>query len=347
MDPVVQDPLLTEWVLSYKETFSLTDRTSNRPFTAVEDQIDLLKSRGLEIDSDEKAIQFLLFKNYYNFINRYGQYFFESNTQTFLPGTNFNDILNLYFFDNDLKHSFYRKIMKVETHFKSVMAHVFCKNHEQEFAYLNPKNFDPLCKEDHISFIGSLANNIKYNSGSKVPDNPIKHHMKKYGHVPFWVLVNYMYLTDTVKFYGAMNKSEQNEILRIFFQRYSSEFNINVNDGDIITPEQLGSFLKLLNDYRNLIAHDNFLFGTKVKTLTKYCDCVHRDFYDSRDQVKRSLYDTLIIMRVFLEYKSYMNLHNKILKLLNKLLKKSSQQDVNKILVVMGFPVDWNIQDSV
>lgn len=325
----------------------MTVSTSNRKFLSIQDQISLLKSRGLIIASDSKVENFLTFKNYYNIINRYGQYYFDPNTQKFHPNTSFDNIVNLYFFDNDLKHIFYRKLMKFESHFKSVLAYVFSKNHTEEYSYLNPHNFDPNCRIDQISFIGNLTNHIKHNANTSGPDNPIKHHMTKYGHVPFWVLVNYMYLTDTAKFFKAMNLSEQNEIAKVFFDRYISEYSIVTTTRDRITPEQLDSFLRILNDFRNLTAHDNFLFGSKIKTLPKYCDCVYSPFGHTTSMVGRTLYDAFIIMRIFLEKKSYNNLHNKILRLLNKLKRQNSQAQVNNVLKAMGFPIDWNITSTI
>lgn len=315
----------------------------NRPFRSIDEQIQLLKSRNLQIINEKEASNFLLYKNYYNIINRYGQYFYDPGLEKFENGTTFDNLVDLYFFDNDLKHIFYRKLMKVESQFKSVLAHVFSKHHDEQFAYLNPNNFDKKYKDTHIYLVPKLSSQIKYNSNSNSPDNPIKHHMKKYGHVPFWVLINYLYFSDVTRFYSAMNKNEQNSISNIFFNQYVKEYSISISKNDKITPEQLDSFLRILNDHRNLIAHDNFLFGSKIKTLPKYCKCVYDDFDIESPNISRSLYSSFILMRVFLEFNTYKNLHNKVLKLVRKLAKNISQEKVNSILDAMGFPSDWNL----
>lgn len=319
----------------------MSEIISNRPFKSIEDQLAILKSRGLLITNDDDVCKFLMFKNYYNIINRYGQYYYNPSTQRFNEGTKFDNIVDLYFFDNELKNVFYRKLMKVESQFKSVLAHVFCKNHQDDFAYLNPNNFDKDQITKHISLLSSISNQIKYNSGPKEPANPIKHHMRKYGHVPFWVLVNNLYFNDAIKFYNVMNKSEQNEICNIFFNRYVSEHSVVTQESDILTPEQLSSFLNILNDYRNITAHDNFLFGAKIKTQPKYCSCVFRTFSNRGSKSHRSLYDAFIVMRVFLEFGTYANLHNRLIKLTKGLSKTLSCDDVNRLLDAMGFPKDW------
>ena len=67
-----------------------------KPFKTHEEQIEILKSKGLIID--EKAIDVLKRNNYYFLINRYKDIFKVPNTKPvlFKEGTTFNEILELY-----------------------------------------------------------------------------------------------------------------------------------------------------------------------------------------------------------------------------------------------------------
>ena len=46
-----------------------------KPFKTIEEQIILLKQRGLIIPDEDKAKKVLLSNNYYNIINGYSKYF--------------------------------------------------------------------------------------------------------------------------------------------------------------------------------------------------------------------------------------------------------------------------------
>lgn len=49
-----------------------------KKFSSIEEQIELLKKRGLNIPDEDKAARYLLTNNYYNIINGYSKYFQES-----------------------------------------------------------------------------------------------------------------------------------------------------------------------------------------------------------------------------------------------------------------------------
>lgn len=51
----------------------------SKPFKSIEEQIVLLKSRGLEFNDEEKTKKYLLCNNYYNVINYYSKFFMISN----------------------------------------------------------------------------------------------------------------------------------------------------------------------------------------------------------------------------------------------------------------------------
>ncbi len=103
----------------------------DKVFTSIEDQIEILKSRGLVID-DEPAVKSILSKeNYYNLINGYKSLFLDSSaeTETFLEGTTFSEIYELYLFDRELRSIFMRCILEIENNVKSVLAYKFSEQY--------------------------------------------------------------------------------------------------------------------------------------------------------------------------------------------------------------------------
>ncbi|EJP30331.1 Abi-like domain protein [Selenomonas sp. FOBRC9] len=73
------------------------------------------------IDDEDKAKLYLLTNNYYNIINGYGKYF-PRNGDTYINGTNFNEISHLYFFDKEMKQALFQAIINAEVHLKSSFA---------------------------------------------------------------------------------------------------------------------------------------------------------------------------------------------------------------------------------
>ena len=77
--------------------------------TTVEEQILLLRKRGLIIADEVKAKEILLDVGYY----RLGFYWFpfektypekgRKRSHVFVPGISFQDVVDLYYFDNDLR----------------------------------------------------------------------------------------------------------------------------------------------------------------------------------------------------------------------------------------------------
>ena len=67
-----------------------------KPFKTIDEQYDLLLTRGLAFTNEEKAKQYLLNNNYYNIINCYAK-FFMNEQDKFLPWTNFDEITHIHF----------------------------------------------------------------------------------------------------------------------------------------------------------------------------------------------------------------------------------------------------------
>ena len=61
-----------------------------RPFKNLEQQIQILRERGLAFDNEEEAKLYLLDNNYYNIINMYSKVF-QENTNQYVSGTEFKE----------------------------------------------------------------------------------------------------------------------------------------------------------------------------------------------------------------------------------------------------------------
>ena len=104
------------------------------------DQLTLLESRGLLISHRDYAEHYLKHINYY----RLAAYClpFENNHEThqYIDGSSFDQVLNLYIFDRELRLLVLDAIERIEvsirTHFAYTLSHKYGSH-----AYLNPQLF--------------------------------------------------------------------------------------------------------------------------------------------------------------------------------------------------------------
>ena len=72
---------------------------SDKEFKTIDEQLNILKSRGLTIDDEEKASDFLLHNNYYRVS---GYSLTLRNHDVFSKTASFQNIIDIYSFDHEL-----------------------------------------------------------------------------------------------------------------------------------------------------------------------------------------------------------------------------------------------------
>jgi abortive infection bacteriophage resistance protein len=98
----------------------------SKPPISIQDQLVLLQSRGLLIPNPAKAAKYLSHISYYR-LSAYGRSFQETNTANhqFSPGVAFDDILNLYLFDRELRLLLFDAIERTEVAFRTQLVNQF------------------------------------------------------------------------------------------------------------------------------------------------------------------------------------------------------------------------------
>src|SRR4029079_14615290 len=94
------------------------------PAYTVEQQIQLLKDKGLIIEDEGEAILLLTNINYFR-IKRYSYYFRkydDQNNWNFHEGTTFNSIVDFYWFDKKLRLIIFSAIETIEISLKSHLS---------------------------------------------------------------------------------------------------------------------------------------------------------------------------------------------------------------------------------
>ena len=92
---------------------------SENIFKTTDEQIKILKSRGLSIANEDKAKKFLMRNNYYRIS---GYSLTLRSHDVFNPSANFQNIIDIYEFDHELRHILLKYIDIIEITVKSIFA---------------------------------------------------------------------------------------------------------------------------------------------------------------------------------------------------------------------------------
>lgn len=312
-----------------------------KKFKSLEEQIELLKQRGLIIHDEDRAKKFLLSQNYYNIINGYAK-FFPRDGEHYIANTSFDEITSLYIFERDLKQALLLAILEAETHLRSIVSYRFAEMYPDDpYAYLNIKCYDKSQILKSINTITNLSKTI--NKKSKSPGSSIAHYVKKYKHVPIWVLVNYINLGDLRYLIQYTTKPLQNKISKDLCEFIKQ----NIQDcTEPFHPETLNDFLNNLNDIRNICAHNNRLIGFHCHQNLKYWKPLHTKYNIDINDDRRSVYSVFITLQCFISKDEYAILHNTFRKRLRTLSNKLVTISINDVLTKLGFPENWHIDTN-
>ncbi|EGP8484921.1 Abi family protein, partial [Listeria monocytogenes] len=124
---------------------------TEKVFKTVEEQIQILKSRNLNILDEKNAKRILQKISYYDIINGYNDIFLEIEAdstngieEVYYQDINFEMIYELYSFDADLRNLVLKYIDIVETYLSSSLAYVISSNHgHKETNYINKDIYKP------------------------------------------------------------------------------------------------------------------------------------------------------------------------------------------------------------
>lgn len=313
-----------------------------KPFKTIDQQIEILTARGLHINDIPKAKKYLLSNNYYNIVNGYGK-FFQTTQDTFVDGATFDELSTLYIFDKDIKRTILQAILTAEHHIKSITAHRFAEeNPEARYAYLNSSSY----ADDKILEVGTtisrLAKIINFNK--RFRNNPINHYVNQHNDVPIWVLTDFLEFGDLRMIIESLPTKIQNNIAKDLVSFIKTG---NPNFNDVFPPETMISFLKNINQTRNICAHNNRLLNYNCHANSVYFAPIHDKAGLKTDNSRKSVYSTIISLQIFISHEEFVILWNAIRKRIRKLSNKLNSIDINIINHSLGFPTDWHLEDPL
>lgn len=308
-----------------------------KPFKTIDEQYDILLSRGLNFSDVDKAKRYLLNNNYYNVINCYAKFFMNEN-DCFISGTNFDEITFLHFFDKELKSILFKYIIEAEKHLKSIIAYRFSETYKDDnYAYLTANSYNQENILEVTALISDISKIIKWQLRDR-NTNPIKHYKSNHSGIPFWIVSNYMNFGQMVKFYEHLKTPLQNKIAKDF----SKFLNENLDTQNVIlNSSRLLSYLKNVVELRNVVAHNNRLLGFKCRENTVYLSELHGKYNLNSNDQRQDIFNIFIVMQCLLSKNQYAQLHNAVYKKIDRLNKDLKSIPSTDILNSLGFPISW------
>ena len=313
-----------------------------KDFKTLDEQIDILKSRGLVINNETRAKEYLLSQNYYNLINGYAN-FFPRSGENYTASTNFNEITSLYVFEREFKQTLLLAILEAETHLRSIFAYRFAEMYQNEpYAYLNIKCYEQNKILSATKTISNLSQTI-LNHNKYHKNGSIAHYVKKYNHVPIWVLINYLSFGELRTLLEKSPEDIQNNVARDCMDFVSQNIQ---GELEVFHPGTLCSFVANINEIRNICAHNNRIIGFKCHHDDKFWKPLHSKYHIVSTDLRRSAYSVFISLQCFVSQTEYGILHNTILKRTKTLSRNLRAISVNEILLKLGFPEDWHLKEQ-
>lgn len=301
----------------------------NKGFRTIDEQIAILKEKGLIIEDIDMAKDILLRENYF-FINGYRVLLMNSyKDKTFVPGATFRELYSIFLFDRYFRNILFKNLMIVENQLKSVISYQLSKKYGvRDKDYLNIKNFtndkNKIRKTKDV--IEKMKRQIRLNGAHHMAT---MHYINNYGYIPLWVLVKVLSFGIICEVYSILKMEDKLAIADIF--------NINV--------EYLDSFLPILSNYRNLCAHEDIVYEHRTEKSiedTPYHDKLNIPKMDDEYIYgKNDIFSVLIILKYLLRADDFRMMMKEIEYEINKLDGSVDSIPLDKVLDRMGIPENY------
>jgi len=228
-----------------------TDKPEIKKATSLDEQLALIKKRGLDtLYKDEDVKKYLFDIGYY----RLGFYLFPfekdypnkiDRSHKFKEGYTLCNALNLYDFDYQLRNIVLSYIQKVEISFKTKIIYL-CSLHYQNDPcwYIRFKNVEAnfVCKIEKV-----------YDEKFKIHNTIGNHHIKypEHDYVPAWKLIEFFTFGDALLLFNCLKvKKLKVEISQTFNVKW---FTV------------LDNYLTRIVTIRNICSHNNILFDHRFE----------------------------------------------------------------------------------
>lgn len=231
-------------------TSHISNLYMTKPATTIDEQLDLLKTRGLAIQDEDKAREILLDIGYY----RLGFYLFpfeksypqlRNRTHEYIDGATFEDAVKLYYFDFDLRLLLTRYLTRIEIAFRTALIYNLSNKYSPNSVwFISPSVVSR-------SYARDFENKV-YTADFK--RNPIiqRHHQKNPNDrfAPSWKTLEFMTFGAVMKLYEQLKERDDKILI-------AQKLGIR----QVVTFE---SYMHTIREVRNACAHGHLLYDLRL-----------------------------------------------------------------------------------
>ncbi|CEI81320.1 Abi-like protein [Oceanobacillus oncorhynchi] len=315
----------------------------SKPYIPIDNQIKTLENRGLIINNKEFVKKKLLRTTYYDLINGYKNMFLvggDSEEEKYIQDVTFEDILDLYNYDRQLRYMTLELILDIEAVFYSSISHSISHFYgEKSDAYLNKNNYRIGVKQKHNNKYERDNLLDRLNKKINQPEvEPLIYYRNKYRNIPPWILVKDMTFGELKIFYKLSMPGVKSKILSDII----SKENITELDKNFFTKA-----IGLFNKFRNWCAHGGRVYTYKADISLPY----YREFHE-RLNISKKAYQrgkgrndisALLIASLYFfqsDYRGLLEFRVKLEGYLND-YKKGGYMQYQTLLEEMGLPDNY------
>lgn len=302
---------------------------AQKTFKTLDEQIEILRNKGLVINNEEFAKERLVKENYF-FLSGYRHIFMQSNKiGKFIAGTTFEELYAMFVFDRKVRNIMFKNILIVENNIKSIISYQLSKKYGfKEKEYLDPKNYvqDSLKIRQVHDVLNKMRRQIRVNGKQHAAT---MHYLSNYGYIPMWVLVKVLSFGIVSELYCILKEEDRTSI--------ANKYNLDI--------ETMSIYLSILSNFRNLCAHEDILYDHRTQRVIpncKYHQLLNIDMVcDDYIYGKNDLYAVVIIMKSMLIEQEFREFLYEIGYEIDILEGRVNSIPLNNILSKIGFPSNW------
>lgn len=299
----------------------------SKVFKTLDEQIGILRDKGLIINDEEKAKEILLKENYF-FISGY-RHFFTKQKDKFMNGVTFEELYAMFLFDRKIRNIFFKNLLIIENNIKSIISYELSKKYGfKEKDYLNPDNYtnDTIKIRQVHDVLNKVSRQIRINGSQHTAT---MHYMTNYGYVPLWILVKVLSFGLVTEYYDIF-KHKDRMVIADFYK---------------VDTEELSTYLHILANYRNLCAHEDILYDHRTQkeiSNCKYHKLLNIPMKDNEYMYgKNDLFAVVIILKQMLSKTEFREFINELSYEIDLLEGKTEILPIKHFTNKIGFPDNW------
>lgn len=284
-----------------------------KPATTYQEQIQILRSRGLVIGDVSRATHYLAHLSYYRLAGYWLPFEADHCTHRFRPDVNFDDVLNLYFFDRELRLLLLDAIERVEVSLRALWAYYLAHRYGPH-AHLDTRHGADL--KLHAAHIARLEKEL-----ARSDETFILHYKRTYrspASPPVWAVSEIMSFGSLSRWITHMIPADRAKV--------ANEYGLDQG--------MLRGFVRHLTYVRNLCAHHSRVWNRQLTVTMPLPRSKPGILIPCINQYKvRNIYNTLVVLQYLLNIVSPGNSWYEQL--------KTKIEEYRIDAVQMGFPNDW------